>query len=157
MRWFLDTEFNDRVDRIELISIAMVSESGHEYYAHCDDYDVGACGDWLQQNVLPHVQKLIPLPMPRIAAGIQQMIARGGGVPEFWAYYASYDWVLFCKLFGGLLKLPPKYPRYCHDLKQLIDDRGIDSMELPKQTGPQHDALADARWVRESFLWVTSR
>jgi hypothetical protein len=41
--------------------------------------------------------------------------------PEFYAYYADYDWVLFCSLFGRMIDLPKGFPMYCIDLKQELD------------------------------------
>ena len=42
--------------------------------------------------------------------------------PEFYGYYADYDWVLFCSLFGRMIDLPKGFPWYCIDLKQMLDD-----------------------------------
>lgn len=39
----------------------------------------------------------------------------------FYGYYADYDWVLFCSLFGRMIDLPKGFPMYCRDLKQDID------------------------------------
>lgn len=41
--------------------------------------------------------------------------------PEFYAYYADYDWVVFCWLFGKMIDLPKGFPMYCKDLKQDLD------------------------------------
>lgn len=43
--------------------------------------------------------------------------------PEFYAYYADYDWVLFCSLFGTMMDLPKGFPMYCKDLKQTFDEK----------------------------------
>jgi len=43
--------------------------------------------------------------------------------PEFYGYYADYDWVLFCSLFGKMIDLPAGFPMYCIDLKQMLDER----------------------------------
>ncbi len=64
--------------------------------------------------------------------------------PEFWAYYADYDWVVFCQLFGTMMDLPEGFPMYCRDIKQECDRLG--NPELPKQGKGEHNALADARW-----------
>jgi hypothetical protein len=40
---------------------------------------------------------------------------------QFYAYYADYDWVVFCQLFGKMIDLPNGFPRYCNDLKQELD------------------------------------
>lgn len=43
--------------------------------------------------------------------------------PQFYAYYADYDWVVFCWLFGRMIDLPKGFPMYCRDLKQMLDDK----------------------------------
>jgi hypothetical protein len=45
----------------------------------------------------------------------------GRTTPEFWAYYADYDWVVFCWIFGRMIDLPDDFPMYCGDLKQFLD------------------------------------
>lgn len=85
-------------------------------------------------------------------------------LPELYAYYADYDWVVFCWLFGNMINLPKGFPMYCRDLKQTLDERAnkldmgkdidakvnyIKSMgKYPKQTN-EHNALADARWNKQ--------
>jgi hypothetical protein len=79
--------------------------------------------------------------------------------PEFWAYYADYDWVVFCQLFGSMIDLPQGFPMYCRDIKQKADEveeylqREHDAnfrLRLPKQMG-EHNALADAQWNRKAL------
>ena len=43
--------------------------------------------------------------------------------PQFYAYYADYDWVVFCWLFGSMIDLPKGFPMYCRDLQQLKDEK----------------------------------
>lgn len=68
---------------------------------------------------------------------------------EFYAYYADYDWVLFCSLFGRMIDLPEGFPMYCRDLKQQLDERGI-NQEWKRAIAPdpegEHNALVDAQW-----------
>lgn len=40
---------------------------------------------------------------------------------EFYAWYADYDWVLLCSIFGTMMDLPKEFPMYCRDLKQMLD------------------------------------
>lgn len=77
-----------------------------------------------------------------------------GEKPEIWAYYADYDWVAFCQLFGTMMDLPKGFPMYCRDLKQECDRLG--NPRLPHQKGKEHDALADAEWVAEGHEWLES-
>ena len=80
--------------------------------------------------------------------------------PEFYAYYADYDWVVFCWIFGKMIDLPKGFPWYCRDLKQILDEKqseliknhgNINVVQIkefdgyPKQTN-EHNALDDARW-----------
>lgn len=50
------------------------------------------------------------------------------GKPKFYGYYADYDWVCFCWLFGRMIDLPKDFPMYCIDLKQELD-RKLDLLE----------------------------
>lgn len=54
--------------------------------------------------------------------------------PEFYGYYADYDWVLFCSLFGTMMQLPKGFPMYCIDLKQTLDEKAesLSSFQLSK-------------------------
>ena len=42
---------------------------------------------------------------------------------QFYGYYADYDWVVFCWLFGKMIDLPKGFPMYCVDLKQTLDEK----------------------------------
>lgn len=149
MRWFFDTEFNEDGRTIELISIALVGEDGSHYYAHSADYDPTACNDWVKQNVLPKLAGIPPIPRAQIRDDILKMIPPSSR-PEFWAYFADYDWVVFCQLFGRMIDLPDGYPMFCFDLVQEMNLRGVPRQALPPNDGA-HSALADARWVRDAF------
>lgn len=52
-----------------------------------------------------------------------QLVTRSN--PEFYGYYADYDWVLFCSLFGRMIDLPKGFPMYCKDLKQMFDEKQL--------------------------------
>ncbi len=75
-------------------------------------------------------------------------------VPEFWADYCSYDWVVFCQLFGKMIDLPNGFPMYCNDLQQLWRVKGCP--ELPKQKQGQHNALKDAMYVKDLYEVLTA-
>lgn len=53
--------------------------------------------------------------------------------PEFYAYYADYDWVVFCQLFGRMIDLPKGFPMYCIDLKQTLNEKEIEMAKIPYQ------------------------
>lgn len=72
--------------------------------------------------------------------------------PEFWGYYADYDWVVLCQIFGTMMDLPQGWPMYCRDIKQWCDDLG--NPKLPEQGKGEHHALADARWNRLAWEFL---
>lgn len=153
MRFFLDTEFIERgaLHPIVPISIGIVSENGDEYYAEFSDVDWSMASDWVLANVKPHLRGY-PKNKEEIA---QEIIEFVGESPEFWAYYADYDWVLFCQLYGKMIDLPKTWPMFCLDIKQFMYHVGIERPEeMMVQNYQEHDALADAHWNRGAFLWL---
>lgn len=56
MIYFLDTEFVDDGNTIDLISIGIVSSDGREYYAQSIEFHTGVIPDFVREQVLPHLQ-----------------------------------------------------------------------------------------------------
>lgn len=93
--------------------------------------------------------------------------------PQFYAYFADYDWVVFCWLFGRMIDLPKGFSWYCNDLKQTLDEKQAklnilrsynstipnwiekiqEHPDYPKQVN-EHNALADARWTFELYKFL---
>ena len=144
---YYDTEFLERGPEypIELISIGMVNAGGdREYYAVCaDGWSEDRCSDWLKQNVLPHLGNAPRVPRAVIA---QEILTFAGPNPRFASYFADYDHVLLCGLYGQMIDLPAGWPMWTYDIKQLAHDLG--NPPLPKQTSVEHNALADAKHIR---------
>ncbi len=144
-RFYLDTEFDENGVTIELISIGMVCENGKEFYKISSEFHPYLCNDWVKQNVLTQLNG----PRVKRAAIRKDLLkfvkenTKPGTKPEFWGYYADYDWVVICQLFGTMIKLPKAFPKFCMDLKQAAGER-----RLPEQRDGEHHALSDARWVR---------
>lgn len=94
-------------------------------------------------------------------------------IPEFYAYYADYDWVVFCWLFGKMIDLPKGFPMYCNDLKQILNDEAFKydddqhsnlnlegkieylktNSKYPSQEN-EHNALDDAKWNLELYKFL---
>jgi len=155
MRYTLDTEFDERagdgVAQIQLISVAVIAQDGRELYMENAGYDWDQDGidPWLIANVRPHMRG------GEYALTAEQMRERataffaGDNQIEMWAYYADYDWVALCSIFGRMVDIKtfcPGMPKLCLDLKQAVLDAGIPKSDLPEQDGDEHDALADCRW-----------
>jgi hypothetical protein len=153
MRYYFDTEFYERIENgkwtIDLISIGVVSERGDELYLENADFDVSTISDeWLQNNVIPQLKGgHFAVPLTTIRFLVESFV---DDKPIFWAYFADYDWVLFCTLFGRMCDLPNHFPYYCRDLKQLMDETGVTKRLLPKLEGSKHNALDDARWLKQA-------
>jgi hypothetical protein len=155
MRFWFDTEFCEDGRTIELISIGVVSEDGRQYYRETTHAEsVAGTTAWLRANVLPHLTAKFHERKPRDKIA-EDLIAFMGVKPEIWAYYADYDWVALCQLFGCMIDLPKGWPMYCRDVKQLADSLG--NPKLPDQTSQEHHALADALWTREAWEFLTKR
>lgn len=78
--------------------------------------------------------------------------------PEFYGYYADYDWVVFCWLFGKMIDLPKGFPMYCKDLKQIADEIWEKTGKNTKFESPknEHNALSDAKWNKELHKFLTN-
>lgn len=146
MKIFFDTEFIEDGRTIDLISIGAVREDGRMFYAESAECDRSRASDWVRENVFPKLSSGQSL-IPRVQIA-REFVEFAGEKPEFWAYYADYDWVVLCQLFGTMMDLPVGWPKFCMDLKQLCVSKG--DPRLPKQEN-EHGALADARWVKE--MW----
>jgi len=174
MKYWFDTEFIEDGKTIDLISIGMVAEDGRELYACNLDAQLHRAHEkdfWLKDNVLsklpPYSDEawmrkseirtrvldfvLAPRPFADDVALKDRKTIDGERI-EFWAYYADYDWVVFCQLFGRMIDLPPQFPMFCMDLKQLSVDVG--SPKHPKQVGGEHNALADAHYAHNLYRFL---
>lgn len=127
-------------------------EDGATLYLENRDCDLSRASEWVKENVLPHLQG----GPAHNTAGIAHMVKKWAGEnPEFWGYYADYDWVVLCQLYGTMMDLPKGWPMYCRDIKQLCDSLG--NPKLPEQGKGEHHALADARWNRAVYEFLASR
>lgn len=151
MRFWFDTEFVEDGRTIDLISIGVVAEDGREFYAENSECDFDRACPWVRENVLPHLDEGSLRRSPRKAIA-QKLIEFMGDQPEIWAYYADYDWVVLCQLFGRMVDLPKGWPMYCRDVKQLCDDMG--NPALPRKSDTEHHALADALWTKEAWEFL---
>jgi len=145
-RYFYDCEFIEDGLTVDLVSIGVVDEYGREFYAVSTEFDGARAIPWVRRNVLAK------LPSPRdpawrtraqIRADLLAFLIEPGEPMELWAWYAGYDHVALCQLWGAMPALPRAIPRFTHELRQRWEDAG--QPVLPAPPPNQHDALADAR------------
>lgn len=152
MKIFFDTEFYENGKTIDLISIGMVREDGVEYYAETVlAQRLCLQSAWLIANVKPHLRGESAVRYTPDIGG--DLVAFAGEKPEFWADYASYDWVCLCQIFGTMLQLPKGWPMFVRDIQQLRN--GIEVPRFPNEA--EHDALADARNCKQKYDWLADR
>lgn len=148
MRFWFDTEFIEKDWRIDPISIGVVSEDGREYYAEFEGCDLERGGEWIKQHVIPQLTG----PQKTLEMIREELNNFFGFSPKIWGYYADYDWVLLAMIFGSMIDLPPSWPRYCRDVKQLCSMLG--NPKLPSREGVTHNALEDAKWTRKAWKYL---
>jgi hypothetical protein len=162
IKFFIDAEFIEDGKTIDLISLALVCETGETFYAISNEFDPANANDWVKENVIAKLES--PMDRPELWMSRAQLRLKmcqfildniGDNKPEFWGYYADYDWVVLCQLFGTMMQLPEHFPKYCRDIKQLCDFLG--NPELPKQADGDHNALADAKWHWEAYRWLEGK
>ncbi len=152
MKYFYDTEFIEDGKTIDLISIGIQAEDGREYYAISTEFDANKASNWVRENVLAKLE--VDQKWYRTRAQIKQEIITFIGLekPELWAYYADYDHIALCQLFGTMMNLPDNFPMYTRDIKQLCDSVG--NPQLPEQGKGEHNALDDAKWNQRAHKFL---
>ena len=155
MRIWFDTEFIEDGRTIDLMSIGMVREDGKTLYLENAECEIERASPWVVENVVPHLKYVghgkhyLAMSRGEIA---HEVLAFAGEKPEFWAYYADYDWVALCQLYGTMMQLPKGWPMYCNDVKQLCNSVG--NPPLTKQVASMHNSLADALWAKQAWEYL---
>lgn len=164
MRYTLDTEFWEHgpLQPVRLISIGIVSETGKRYYAVNSDFnwkalEKAAPKHWLFDNVRPHLilddmdAHTVEKPLYKIRTDLLKFFENDPS-PEFWAYFADYDWVVFCQIFGTMMDLPKNFPMLCLDIEQKRKALGFTRDVYPAKFTPEHNALVDAMWDMQALV-----
>ena len=151
-KYFIDTEFIEKPCTIQLISIGIKCEDGREYYAISSEFNDQDADNWVVCNVIPKLEEdIVRKPLHTIR---EELLVFVKDNPEFWGYYADYDWVVFCWLFGRMVDLPNGWPMYCKDLKQLADETGKLRFDCPNSPNGEHNALCDAKWNEDFYNYL---
>jgi hypothetical protein len=157
MRFFLDCEFleDGGEQPIHLLSLALVAGDGRELHLVNRDCPVEKANAFVRENVLPHIDMAQAVGRAEMREAVRAFVGpppAAGRRHEFWGAWASYDWVCLCGLMGRMIDLPEGWPMFIFDLKQL--SAALGDPPWPRQPGVKHDALADARWHRDVWLFL---
>lgn len=166
-RFFYDAEFVEDGTRIDILSFAMVSETGGAIYlirkfaGHNDPVLRAAQqNQFVAERVLPEIElgndAGLAIPAGKFGEVIHRFILRN--VPpgatrddvELWGYYSAYDHVVLAQLFGRMVDLPEPVPMFTCDLMQEMRRLGVSRDGLPDNDG-EHSAYADAVWNRRVY------
>ncbi|MFC1623597.1 exonuclease domain-containing protein [Patescibacteria group bacterium] len=161
---FLDTEFSSlNPYKGEILSIGLVKMNGDELYLELE-YD-GEVDEWPKENVIP---TLIETKVSREEAvdKIQKFIGEDNS--RIVAYINNFDMPYLYKLFG-LEKINKVFYWVPVDFASMLFVKGIDpeslvdwenkkdffdSLEIDISKYKQHNALDDAKLLREVYLKV---
>lgn len=158
--YYLDTEFNDKGDTLDLISIGIVSEDNKEFYRICNEFNLFECDDFVKTNVLPNLGKAPWLSKKEIASDLINFlelnsINKENKQIQFITYYGAYDYVILGSLFGKLVNLPKNINYFVLDIMQESFLNNIDISGL--ENSSPHNALEDAWWNKKAWKIVTRK
>lgn len=167
---FFDTEFTGLHQKTTLISIGLISECGKKFYAEFTDYDKIQVDDWLRENV---ISKLFLSVMDNNASledwriignskqikdALERWLDQFESV-EMWSDCLSYDWVLFCQLWGHAFSIPKNIYYIPFDICTLFAIKGIDPDINREKFGcgeqysemPKHNSIWDAEVIKMCY------
>ncbi len=171
---FFDTEFTGLHQKTTLISICLIAEGGRKFYAEFTDYDKNQVDEWLQKNVVDKLYLTdsdkgrrfedcrIKGDTEMIRNELERWLSQFDLV-EMWSDCLSYDWVLFCQLFGHAFKIPKSVYYIPFDICTMFKLKGIDpdinredfAKEILTrenfQAGPKHNAHWDATVIKACY------
>ena len=155
VRYFIDTEYIDREQFVDLISLGMVAEDGREFYAVSTEFDPTHANTFVRDVVIPQLEpSQHPAWMSRVEMKDRLVQFVGSDEPRFWSYAAApWDWMAIAQLFPVDERVPEGWLYTAYDILQLLElaDVAVGDPRLPPPPPDVHHALADARWARELY------
>ncbi|TFJ45130.1 hypothetical protein CKN73_01415 [Carnobacterium divergens] len=172
MKIFMDTEFTGLHKNTTLISIGLVAENGHTFYAELTDFNKGQIDNWLQENVINHLylnedqyerslrssyEEFETVGCTSHVEGELRWWLKQFDKVEIWSDCLSYDWVLFNNVFGHAFKIPENVYYIPFDICTVFKLKGIDP-DISREdftsslvAGTKHNALYDALVIKACY------
>lgn len=169
MNVYTDLEFTGLHKDTTLISLGMVSSSGKELYCELTDYDHTQVGDWIQKNVISHLQytdkeeREFKVTLGNYTAAKGDSVFIEGVVKEWLGQFEKvelysdvphYDIVLIHDLFGHAFNMPDHVYYIPFDIASIMKAYGVDPdidreafIDRPIE-GTKHSAIYDAKVVQ---------
>lgn len=182
---FFDTEFTGLHQNTTLVSIGIVSDCGKTFYAELVDYDKEQVDDWLQKNVIdklylnPDEQQMTEPSDNWVVCGnkvyvtmrLKYWLEQFESI-QIWSDCLSYDWVLFCQLFGHAFNIPKNIYYIPFDICPLLLEK-VGNADINREeyagnmievndahnwgTGSKHNALWDAYVIKACYNRLMSQ
>lgn len=157
---FLDCEFTQLNQDSKLISLALVSESGEEFYVELTDtYMVEDCSDFVIHYVLPQLdsrrygQSLI-----EAQHSLRRFLGGFDGELEVCSDAPNWDWDFFCYLVDVKNQpWPDQVTNQPTNLISLFSQINTEALEHVGLCDLPHHALLDARVLAELFEILVSQ
>ena len=172
MKIYLDTEFMENGETVKPLSIAMLAETGQSIYMVISDAPREEANEFVQTMVLPYidippfdiiepiqnstyiasegVQTYVRCPKQDAGTILKNWVAKITHQPEFWAWFATYDWLIICQLYGHMTDIPRPWPMYVNDLRTNPNSI-LTPFEEPNLDIPPHHALHDVHALKNRW------
>jgi hypothetical protein len=160
LKIFLDCEFTQLNQDSKLISLALVSESGEEFYVELTDtYSVEDCSDFVIQNVLPQLDPLrCGQPLSEAQVSLRRFLGSFAEELEVCSDAPHWDWSFFCDLADADHQpWPIQVMNQPTNLTILFNQVNAEALEQVELCDLPHHALLDARALAELFKVLASR
>ena len=150
---YFDTEFTHFKDPLlpahahlppaQLISIGAAGLGGERFYAENSEVDRSICSDFVQVEVLPHLEGAAAMPFLEIAMQLKDWLEAFSEPVTLWSDAPVFDWPFVCQLFD-LVGWPASLERTprCVSLRNV--QREFDRF-FDQHGAVRHHALWDAR------------
>lgn len=181
LKIFWDSEFTGLVQNSDLISLGLVTETGHKFYAEFTDFSTLKLDKWVKENVIDNLilSFLGESSKPFSKKGdLNLFICRGsrsyildcllGWLSdilsdsgeenlEFWGDCISYDWVLLNSLWRNVLNKPDFIYYIPFDICTLFKLKGIDP-DIDREAFSGADKFLNSRYLnanlkKHNSLW----
>jgi hypothetical protein len=151
MNFFFSVLVIDRPRKpIQLVSLAIVNEAGEAYYAESGEFNIFDASEDKRSIICANLDQTHPKKLATIAREAQAFV--GDSWVKFWAYNEVKEFEVLCRLLfdDDSVEL---WPNLYSELKDELQ-RNPPGMEEMQHN---HHALANAQWVRDTWLWLRNR
>ncbi len=151
----------------------MIADNGQSFYAELTDYKKEQVDDWVLDNVISNLilngsewddmeyfgisnEDAVKGDTETVRKWLTTWLTQFDSV-EIWSDCLSYDWVLFCQIFGHAFNIPKNVYYIPFDICTLFKIKGIDPdinrEDLAGIVGgkQKHNALWDAKVIRQCY------